>query len=183
MVNLTFMYVYITHITARAGNVHGCWCFCVSSLKRANSVQAHCAITQALLDLGATPSQVQPALEAIAVMGCKYSGEMLKTDWRRLANVSVPSPDAPNSAALHLQNLLSGTARRPSQCLQHMALRRPSSRITGVAARGPAWQFSAQHGPARKRQRSPDYGNPPKRARVDASHLSLSTIASLPTSD
>ena len=142
--------------------MHGCWCCCDSSLKRANSVQAHCAITQALLDLGAPPLQVQPALEAIAVMGCKYSGVMLKADWRRLANVSVPSPDAPDSAALHLQNLLSGTARRPSPCLQHMALRRPSSRITGVAARGPAWQFSAQHGPARKRQRSPDYANPPK---------------------
>ena len=33
---------------------------------------------QALLDLGVPPSRVQPALKAIAVVGCKYSCEMLR---------------------------------------------------------------------------------------------------------
>ena len=33
---------------------------------------------QALLDLGVPQSRVQPALEAIAVMGCRYSCDMLK---------------------------------------------------------------------------------------------------------
>ena len=36
---------------------------------------------QALLVLGVPPSQVQLALEAIAVMSCKYSCEMLKDYW------------------------------------------------------------------------------------------------------
>ena len=138
---------------------------------------------QALLDLGVPPSPVQPALEANAVMGCKYSCEMLKAYRREPADISVPSPDAPNPAAVHLQNLLNGTARRSPPCLLHMAARRPPSRIPGAAARRPALQKSPQHGAARKCQRSPDCATPPKRARVHASHPSLSTAASPPAFD
>ena len=71
------------------------------------AIQASWDNAQALLDLGVPPSQVQPALEAIVVMGCKYSCEMLKAYWRGPADASVPSPDAPNPAAVHLQALLS----------------------------------------------------------------------------
>ena len=95
---------------------------------------------QALLDLGVPPSQVQPALEAIAVMGCKYSCEMLKAYGREPADISVLSPDAPNLAAVRWQNLLNGTVRRSPPCLLHMAARRPPSRIPGAAARRPALQ-------------------------------------------
>ena len=139
---------------------------------------------QALLDLGIPPSQVQPALEAIAFMGCKYSCEMLKAYWGGPADASVPSPDAPNPAAVHLQALLSGVAKRPPPCLLHMAARRPPSRIPSAAARRPALRKPPQHGAARKRQRSPDYDTPPKRARVHASsHPTLSTAASPPAID
>ena len=139
---------------------------------------------QALLDLGVPPSQVQPALEAIAAMGCTYSCEMLMAYWRGPANASVPSPDAPNPAAVHMQALLSGVAKRPPPCLLHMAARRPPSRIPGAAARRPALQISPQHGAGRKRQRSPDYATPPKRACVHASsHPALSTAASPPAID
>ena len=58
---------------------------------------------QALLDLGIPPSQVQPALKAVAVMGCKCSCKMLRAFWRGTADASVPSLDAPNPAAVHLQ--------------------------------------------------------------------------------
>ena len=76
---------------------------------------------QALLGLEVPPSQVQPALEAIAIMGCRYSCKMLKAYWCGPADISVPSPDAPNLTAVHLQNLLSGTARRSPPCLLHKA--------------------------------------------------------------
>ena len=139
---------------------------------------------QALLDLGVPPSQVQPALEAIAFMGCKYSCEMLKAYWRGPADASVPSPDVPNPAAVLLQALLSGVAKRPPPCLLHMAARRPPSCIPGAAARRPALRNSPQHGAARKRQRSPDNYTPPKRARVHASsHPTLSTAATPPAID
>ena len=139
---------------------------------------------QALLDLGVPPSQVQPALEAIAVMGCKYSCEMLKAYGREPADISVPSPDAPNPAAVHWQILLNGTARRSPPCLLRMAARRPPSCIPGAVARRPALQKPPQHGAARKRQRSPDCATPPKRARVHASsHPSLFTAASPPAID
>ena len=88
---------------------------------------------------------MQPALVAIAVMGCKYSSEMLKAYWRRPADASVPSPDTPNPAAVQLQALLSGVAKRPPPCLWHMAARRPPSRIPGAAARRPALRKSPQH--------------------------------------
>ena len=117
-------------------------------------------------------------------MGCKYSCEMLNAYGREPADISVPSPDAPNPAAVHLQDLLNGTARRSPPCLLHMAARRPPSRIPGAAARRPALQKPPQHGAARKSQRSPDCATPPKRARVHASsHPSLSTAASPPASD
>ena len=139
---------------------------------------------QALLDLGVPPSQVQPVLEAIAVMGCRYSCEMLKACWRGPADISVPSPDAPNPAAVHLQNLLNGTTRRSPPCLLHMAARRPPSHIANAAAKRPDQQNFPQHGAARKRQRSPDCANPPKRARVHANSLpSSSTAASPPAPD
>ena len=106
---------------------------------------------------------------------------MLKAYGREPADISVPSLDVPNPAAVHLQNLLNGTARRSPPCLLHMAARRPPSRIPGASARRPALQKPPQHGAARKRQRSPDCATPPKRARVHASsHPSLSTTASPP---
>ena len=65
-----------------------------------------------------------------------------------------------------------------------MAARRPPTRIPGAAARRPALRNSPQHGAARKRQRSPDYHTPPKRAHVRASsHPTLSTAASPPAFD
>ena len=138
----------------------------------------------ALLDLGVPPSQVQPALEAIAIMGCKYSCEMLKACWRGPADASVLSPDAPNPAAVHLQALLRAVAMRPLPCLLHMAAWTPPSRIPGAAAWRPALRKCPQHGAARKRQRSPDYDTPPKRALVHASsHPSLSIAASPPAID
>ena len=48
---------------------------------------------QALLDLGVPPSRVQPALEAIAVMDCRYSCDMLKVHWRKPADAFLPSSD------------------------------------------------------------------------------------------
>ena len=127
---------------------------------------------QALLDLGVPPSQVQPALEAIAVMGCKYSCEMLRAYWHGAADASVPSSDAPDPAAVHVRALLSWVAKRPPPCLLHMAARRL------------ALQHSPQHGAARKCQRSPDHDTPPKRVRVHASsHPSLSTVATPPAID
>ena len=92
----------------------------------------------ALLELGVPPSQPQPSLKVVAVMGCKSKCGMLKAYWLGPVDVSVPSPTAPNLAAL--QNLLSGTARRPS------------SRIPGAAARRPARQSYPQHGAVRRRQ-------------------------------
>ena len=141
-------------------------------------------IAQTLLDLGVPPSQVQPALEAIVFMGCKCSCELLKAYWRGPADASVPSPNAPNPAAVRLQALLSGVAKRPPPCLLHMAARRPPSRIPSAATRRPALRKSPQHGAARKRQRFPDYDTPPKRARVHASsYPTLSTAASPPAID
>ena len=67
-------------------------------------------------------------LEAIAVMGCKFSCEMLKAYWCGPADISVPSPNTLNPAAVHLQYLLSGTAGGPQPCLLHMAAKRPPSR-------------------------------------------------------
>ena len=62
-----------------------------------------------------------------------------------------------------------------------LAAWRSPSRISGAAAKRPALRKSPQHGAARKRQRSPDYDTPPKRARVHASsHPTLSTAASPP---
>ena len=45
---------------------------------------------------------MQPALEAIAIVGCKYSCEMLKSYWHGPADVFVPSPDALNPAAVYM---------------------------------------------------------------------------------
>ena len=46
---------------------------------------------QALLVLGVPPSQVQLAWEAIAVMSCKYSCEMLKDYWHGSVQVYMLS--------------------------------------------------------------------------------------------
>ena len=114
----------------------------------------------------------------------RVRGSRLKAYWRGPADISVPSPDAPNPDAVNLHDLLRRTARRPPLCSFHMAARRPSSQIPGAAARRPALRKPPQHGASRKGQRLPDYATPPKRARVHAnSHPTLSTITSPPASD
>ena len=40
-----------------------------------------------------------------AATGCRCSCEMLKAHWRRPTRVSVASPDEPNPATLHMQNV------------------------------------------------------------------------------
>ena len=103
---------------------------------------------QALLDLGVPSSKVQPAMDAIAIMGCKYLCEMLKAYWRKPADVLSPLQMRP----IMLLCICKTHSMGPLGGHHHACCTWPlGARIRG-AARRPARQKSPKHGAARKRQ-------------------------------